>query len=68
MTQHLTDFTQRRSAAEHLGRQSVAEQITTFLFRNDVGPVQGTSDGSHDYASALQPRNRGTLTDEQAAA
>src|SRR5580692_3609524 len=37
MTQHLTDFTQRRSAAEHLGRQSVAEQITTFPFRNDAG-------------------------------
>src|SRR5580704_17086238 len=37
MTQHSTDFTQRRSAAEHLGRQSVAEQITVFSCRNDAG-------------------------------
>src|SRR5580700_5133800 len=64
MTQHFTDFTQRRSAAEHLCRESVAEQITAFAFRNDAGPVQGTSDGSHDCASALQPSNRGALTDE----
>jgi hypothetical protein len=68
MTQQLTDFLQRSSLLEHLGGQSVSEQMGTGARRLHAGSLERTGNKGGDSDGVGEPLKWGSQTNENASA